>query len=282
MYYRVRLVFIYVVGWRCQYCDGQAACPVESASACSQFLECKQCSVVGGVATRKLLGTSLPSKLPPRTSHACTCTIDGTQHTCTGCYSITPLGAYTQPSACVCSMAHEPPPPPQPPPALPPPLPPGWACTGLVFPAPHYTRGMSADGDILAVPVTSNGANYPDAFRVLLPTGFQQGDVATISLLARSAASSPVIFGCAGGGGFLRLVVPASSNWIRLTNTDTFKFSSCTYEHRLAPECSSVTSAAANPAGATGTSCSTTADGQIAFRNLSIVAGGPQCLNSQS
>ena len=114
-----------------------------------------------------------------------------------------------------------------------------------------------------------------------MPAGFQQNDVATISFLARSAASSPLIFGCAGYGGFLRIVVAPNNSWTRLTATDVFKHATqCIFEHRtVGTECGSVAwSASANPTGAT--SCADFSDGEVTIRGIEFVAGGPQCLTA--
>ena len=187
-------------------------------------------------------------------------------------------------TACMCAppLPPAPPAPPPPPPPPPPPLPPGWACSATAFPAPHYIRATNADGDILATPIgtAANYPNYPDVVIVNPPAGFQQNNVATISFLAKSAASSPLIFGCAGYGGFLRIVIAPNNTWTRLTATDTFKHTHCIFEHRtVGSECSSVAwSASANPTGAT--TCADFSDGEVAIRGIEFVAGGPQCLSA--
>ena len=104
-------------------CSGGA---VASASSCSQVLECKQCSPGNGVApTRKLLQTSLMSRLPDRMAHTCTCTIHSQSHSCSQCYVIIPFGAPTHDASCTCT-ASPPSPPSPPPPAS------GCACDTMV------------------------------------------------------------------------------------------------------------------------------------------------------
>lgn len=131
------------------------ACPVAPAT-CEVFLVCTQCSVGSDPPTRMLLATRLPSPLPLRTPHTCSCTISGVAQSCTQCYAITPFGAATRQATCSCSEAFPPP--------APPPTPP-WSCAGTthsdvlsgshVFSSPNSTYYEALSGTGSRIEITS-------------------------------------------------------------------------------------------------------------------------------
>lgn len=144
------LVLASLVG---SHASAASTCPIEPVG-CNQFLECKQCTDAAGSIARKLLQTSLPSRLPAKTPHQCLCTISGSggeQSSCSLCYTITPFGAATQHASCTCSPAPAPPAPAAAPPAPPsPPPPPPTTVTQMVYSSGTTAySNPSANGTVL-------------------------------------------------------------------------------------------------------------------------------------